>query len=307
MMDVLLVGSIAYDSVKTPMGEVENALGGSAVYGGIASKFHANLNGLNSVGLVGVVGTDFRETDIQLMSDMGIDLSGLEIAEGQTFRWEGSYHGDMGIAETHDTHLNVFGQFNPKVPQESKNPKVLFCANLLPMIQAAVIKQTNPTRITMLDSMNLWIQTAKQELIDVMKQVELIIINDGEVKMLAEDDNLIRASTKVIDMVGVQTLVIKKGEHGVLAFHGNQIISLPAYPTDQVVDPTGCGDSFAGTIAANLAKGEGDLTKDELRNALIRATVTASFTLGDFGINALKNLTEEAFNSRLDEYLRMLN
>ena len=123
-MDVLLVGSIAYDSVKTPMGEVENALGGSAVYGGIASKFHANLNGLNSVGLVGVVGTDFRKTDIQLMSDLGIDLSGLEIAEGQTFRWEGSYHGDMGIAETHDTHLNVFGQFDPKVPQESKNPKV---------------------------------------------------------------------------------------------------------------------------------------------------------------------------------------
>ena len=306
-MDVLLVGSIAYDSVKTPMGEVENALGGSAVYGGIASKFHANLSGLSSVGLVGVVGTDFRETDIQLMSDMGIDLSGLEIAEGQTFRWEGSYHGDMGIAQTHDTHLNVFGQFNPKVPHESKNPKVLFCANLLPIIQATVIKQTNPTRITMLDSMNLWIQTAKQELIDVMKQVELIIINDGEVKMLAEDENLIRASRKVIDMVGVQTLVVKKGEHGVLAFHGNHIISLPAYPTDQVVDPTGCGDSFAGTIAANLAKGEGDLTRDELRNALIRATVTASFTLGDFGINGLKNLTEEAFNSRLDEYLTMLN
>ena len=135
------------------------------------------------------------------------------------------------------THLNVFGQFNPKVPHESKNPKVLFCANLLPIIQAAVIKQTNPTRITMLDSMNLWIQTAKQELIDVMKQVELIIINDGEVKMLAEDENLIRASRKVIDMVGVQTLVVKKGEHGVLAFHGNHIISLPAYPTDQVVDP----------------------------------------------------------------------
>ena len=274
-MDVLMVGSIAYDSVSSPAGKVEDALGGSAVYAGIASRFHANYLNLSEIGLVGVVGKDFLQSDIAMLESQGLDLSGLEIAEGKTFRWEGSYHGDMGVAETHDTHLNVFGDFNPKVPDSSTKPTVLFCANLVPALQAQVLEQAQGTRLSMLDSMNLWIEIARDDLLSVMKSVDLIIINDGEVKMLAGDDNLVRAAKKLISMVGCNSLVIKKGEHGVIAFHQDDMIALPAYPTELVVDPTGCGDSFAGTIAAYLASGSGDVSKEELREALVRATAVS--------------------------------
>ncbi|MCH2648293.1 MAG: PfkB family carbohydrate kinase [Candidatus Poseidoniaceae archaeon] len=306
-MDILMVGSIAYDSVTSPAGNVENALGGSAVYAGIASRFHGNYLDLEKIGLVGVVGQDFRSEDIAMLESQGLDLSGLEVAEGKTFRWEGSYHGDMGVAQTHDTQLNVFGDFDPKVPPESTAPKVLFCANLVPILQSKVLQQAKGTRISMLDSMNLWIEIAKDDLLAVMQSVDLIIINDGEVRMLAQDDNLIRASRALIKMVGCQTLIIKKGENGVIAFHNGEIISLPAYPTENVVDPTGCGDSFAGTIAAFLASNEGNISRDELREALIRATVTASFTLESFGTSGLLNLTNELFNSRLIEFESILN
>lgn len=302
-----MVGSIAYDSVTSPAGNVENALGGSAVYAGIASRFHGNYLDLEKIGLVGVVGQDFRSEDIAMLESQGLDLSGLEVAEGKTFRWEGSYHGDMGVAQTHDTQLNVFGDFDPKVPPESTAPKVLFCANLVPILQSKVLQQAKGTRISMLDSMNLWIEIAKDDLLAVMQSVDLIIINDGEVRMLAQDDNLIRASRALIKMVGCQTLIIKKGENGVIAFHNGEIISLPAYPTENVVDPTGCGDSFAGTIAAFLASNEGSISRDELREALIRATVTASFTLESFGTSGLLNLTNELFNSRLLEFESILN
>ena len=302
-----MVGSIAYDSVTSPAGNVENALGGSAVYAGIASRFHGNYLDLEKLGLVGVVGQDFRSEDIAMLESQGLDLSGLEVAEGKTFRWEGSYHGDMGVAQTHDTQLNVFGDFDPKVPPESTAPKVLFCANLVPILQSKVLQQAKGTRISMLDSMNLWIEIAKDDLLALMQSVDLIIINDGEVRMLAQDDNLIRASRALIKMVGCQTLIIKKGENGVIAFHNGEIISLPAYPTENVVDPTGCGDSFAGTIAAFLASNEGNISRDELREALIRATVTASFTLESFGTSGLLNLTNELFNSRLIEFESILN
>ena len=301
-MDVLMVGSIAYDSVSSPAGKVEDALGGSAVYAGIASRFHANYLNLSEIGLVGVVGKDFLESDIAMLEGQGLDLSGLEIAEGKTFRWEGSYHGDMGVAETHDTHLNVFGDFNPKVPDSSKEPTVLFCANLVPALQAQVLEQAQGTRLSMLDSMNLWIDIAREDLLSVMKSVDLIIINDGEVKMLAGDDNLVRAAKTLISMVGCKSLVIKKGEHGVIAFHQGDMIALPAYPTELVVDPTGCGDSFAGTIAAYLASGSGDVSKDELREALVRATVTASFTLESFGTSGLLSLNNNAFAERLAHF-----
>jgi sugar/nucleoside kinase (ribokinase family) len=301
-MDVLMVGSIAYDSVSSPAGKVEDALGGSAVYAGIASRFHANYLNLSKIGLVGVVGKDFLESDIDMLENQGLDLSGLEIADGKTFRWEGSYHGDMGVAETHDTHLNVFGDFNPKVPESSTEPTVLFCANLVPALQAQVLKQAHGKRLSMLDSMNLWIEIARDDLLSVMKSVDLIIINDGEVKMLADDDNLVRAAKKLISMVDCNSLVVKKGEHGVIAFHQGGMIALPAYPTELVVDPTGCGDSFAGTIAAYLASGSGDVSRDELREALVRATVTASFTLESFGTSGLLSLDNDVFTERLSQF-----
>ena len=175
------------------------------------------------------------------------------------------------------------------------------------MLQMKVLQQARGTRISMLDSMNLWIEIARDDLLAVMKSVDLIIINDGEVRMLAEDDNLIRASRQLIAMVGCQTLIIKKGENGVLAFHGDDMIALPAYPTENVVDPTGCGDSFAGTIAACLAANNGPITKSELRDALIRATVTASFTLESFGTSGLIGLTLEKFKLRLAQFEEILS
>ena len=304
---MLMVGSIAYDSVTSPAGNVEDALGGSAVYAGIASRFHGNYLNLDSIGLVGVVGSDFKSSDIAMLESQGLDLTGLEIADGKTFRWEGSYHGDMGVAQTHDTQLNVFGDFDPKVPASSTTPKVLFCANLIPMLQLKVLEQAKGTRLSMLDSMNLWIEIARDDLLSVMRKVDLIIINDGEVRMLTGDDNLVRAAKALVKMVNCQTLIVKKGENGVMAFHGDEIIALPAYPTESVVDPTGCGDSFAGTIAAYLASNDGVLTRDELRQALVRATVTASFTLESFGTSGLIGLTDEEFNSRLTEFETILS
>ena len=306
-MDVLIVGSVAYDSVASPLGHVKDALGGSATYAGLACSFHSKRLSLEKVGLVGVVGQDFSEKDRLLLSNSGLDLQGIETAEGDTFRWSGSYHGTMAEAQTHETHLNVFEHFEPKVPETHRSPQITFCANLHPALQASVLQQASPRRLSMLDSMNLWIDIAKDSLLDVMRSVDLVIINDGEVRMLANDENLVRAARKVLEMIRVKTLVVKRGEHGVIAFHGEDIISLPAFPTEQVVDPTGCGDTFAGSIAAHLATGEGELSRDELRQALLSATVSASFTLESFGTEALHSMSLEAFSQRLSDFEQMLN
>lgn len=299
---VLIVGSLAYDTVTSPAGSVENELGGSATYGGLAAAFHSRISNGGSVGIVGVVGDDFLLEDRELLKNTELDLSGLEVVQGETFRWTGSYHGSMGEAETHETHLNVFEHFEPKVPENWKSPTITFCANLHPLIQKNVLDQSPPSRLSMLDSMNLWIQIAKDELISAMKKVDLVIINDGEVRMLADDDNLIRATHFVREKIGSTYLVVKKGEHGVLALHPDGVISIPAFPTSKIVDPTGCGDTFAGTLASYLAKGAGPIQKHELRQALEAATVTASFTLESFGTKSLLDLTEEKFNERLDEF-----
>ena len=305
-MDVLLVGSIAYDSVSSPAGEVTHALGGSATYGGLASSFHTNRLGLGTVGLVGVVGTDFTDEDRAVLTSNGADVSGIETAEGETFRWEGAYHGAMAEAETKATHLNVFEHFQPNVPEHAQGPKVTLCANLHPALQASVLDQTKASRLTMLDSMNLWITIAREELLEVMKRVDLLIINDGEVRMLAGDENLVRAAQTVKSIAQVATLVVKRGEHGVVALHEGDLLALPAVPTADVVDPTGCGDTFAGALAAHLSTGVETLTLDELRSGLMVATVMASFTLEAFGTEALRSLEPDRFNQRLASYRSML-
>jgi len=305
-MSVLIVGSLAYDSVASPEGEIERALGGSATYGGLSCQFHLKRKGLPDAGIVGVVGEDFSNDDRTVLKRSGLDLSGLEVAPGETFRWEGAYHGSMAEAETLATHLNVFEHFEPHVPEALRSPSVLFCANLHPLIQQQVMHQTQPARLTMLDSMNLWISIAKTSLLKVMTEADLVIINDGEVRQLMEDANIVRAMHALAEQTATKTLVVKRGEHGVIALHDGSALALPAYPTALVVDPTGCGDTFAGALAAHFAQGEGPLSLPELRQGLLHATVTASFTLEHFGTEALQNLTAENFEARLKDYRSMV-
>lgn len=305
-MSVLIVGSIAYDSVASPEGSVERALGGSATYGGLSCRFlQQHLTG-RETGLVGVVGNDFADEDRKILADAGLDLEGLETAEGETFRWEGAYHGAMAEAETKATYLNVFEHFQPSVPETWQQPNVVFCANLHPALQNSVLEQTTAGRMTMLDSMNLWITIAKPALLEVMQAVDLIIINDGEARMLSGDENLVRAMHALAEETNTRTLIVKRGEHGVLALHDGALLALPAVPTADVVDPTGCGDTFAGALAAHLASGSGPLSLDELRTGLMMATVMASFTLEAFGTTALRSLEGSSFDQRMADYRSML-
>ena len=306
-MDVVIVGSIAYDSLSTPSGKSDDELGGSATYGGFSSSFHGRRLSGGNIALVGVVGDDFLSSDIDKLVDAGLDIRGIETAEGGTFRWKGSYHGDMSQAQTHETHLNVFEHFQPKIPEEYRSPKVLFCANLHPALQMAVIQQSKPTRVSILDSMNLWIDIARDGLLDVIKQVDLVVLNDGEVRMLADDDNLVRASHKVQKMTNGAILVVKRGEHGVLALHPDGLLSMPAFPVLDIVDPTGCGDTFAGALATLLAQGDGNISKDELAEGLVHATVTASFTLQTFGTEKISNLEISEYETRLKKYRSITN
>lgn len=305
-MSVLIVGSIAYDSVESPEGSVVRALGGSATYGGLSCRFVQGCNEGGSTGLVGVVGRDFAVEDRNVLAAAGLNLEGLEVAEGETFRWEGAYQGAMAEAETLATHLNVFEHFQPVVPAALRSPKVLFCANLHPELQRSVMEQTTPARLTMLDSMNLWITIAKPSLLEVMAGADVVIINDGEARMLSEDENLVRAMHKLAASTQTSTLIVKRGEHGVLALHEDEMVALPAVPTADVVDPTGCGDTFAGALAARLSSGEGDLSLAELRDGLMVATVMASFTLEAFGTKALTGLDSKRFEARLNDYKTML-
>jgi len=301
-MDVLIVGSLAYDSLETPAGSVENELGGSASYGGFSAAFHNNGDAGNGVGIVGVIGQDFQSEHLDWYKNAGLDISGIEVSQGETFRWKGSYHGTMAEAVTHETQLNVFENFQPKVPQSLRKTKVLMCANLHPSLQSSVISQTEVSRVSILDSMNLWIKIANEELRDVMKQVDILILNDAEVRMLADEENLIVAAQAVLEMKNGGILVVKKGENGVIAFHPDGMISIPSFPTSNLVDPTGCGDSFAGSMAHYLSVNSGEVSRKELAESLVHATVTASFTIESFGTERIRKLSSEEYVSRLVEY-----
>jgi sugar/nucleoside kinase (ribokinase family) len=301
-MSVLLVGSIAFDSVETPAGSVENELGGSAVYGSLACQFHLQSAGQGITQIVGVVGEDFGHHHKEMLSNKGICIQGLEVSEGETFRWSGKYQGEMDEAETLLTELNVFEHFTPKIPKHYKTSKIVFCANLHPLIQASVLDQIESCRLRILDSMNLWISIARDELINVMQRVDVIIINEGELLQLTEGEHIIPSIERLQQEVGQKIFVIKKGSQGSVAWLDGNIIELPSHAPSQSIDPTGCGDSFAGTLAARLSLGDGKVGVDELRNAMKFATVTASQNLTTFGTHALQTLTSEEFHRQLEKY-----
>ena len=300
-MDVLVVGSMGYDAISTPEGQGSDLLGGSGTYAGIAAaKMGAK------VAVVGVVGSDFRSEDRHLLEQEGLDLRGLEVAEGATFRWSGMYQDTMAEAVTLSTDLNVLESFDPKIPAEIAAPSVLLCANLHPSVQAAAMDQVNASRAVMLDSMNLWIDIAREGLEQVLKRADIVVLNDGEVRALGASSTLAVAALRVREMLHDDAvLVVKRGEHGAYVLHPSGPMSLPAVPSTDLVDPTGCGDSFAGTLAAVLARGEGPIGRSELRDALEQATAVASFTLASIGTTSLLGMTEVDRNARLEALRRL--
>lgn len=296
-MGILVVGSIALDSVKTPFGEAQEALGGSALFFSAAASF------FSPVSLIGVVGQDFPKGEIEFLRDRGVDLSGLEVASGQTFRWCGSYEGDMNEARTHSTCLNVFQEFKPKLSDDHARAEFVFLANIDPQLQQDVISKVKGPRAIGCDTMNFWITGKREELRRTLSLVDIMFINDAEARMLAGVPNLIKAARTIREM-GPKIVVIKKGEHGSLLFTEHSVFAVPAYPLEEVCDPTGAGDSFAGGFMGYVAA-QGKLDEATLRRAMIYGSVMASFNVEKFSLERLRTLKREEIEARFQEFRRL--
>lgn len=290
MVDVIIAGTVALDSVKTPFGEVKEILGGSAVYASVAAK------NFSRPGIVAVIGKDFPKKHISFLETMGVDVKGLETQSGDTFRWEGYYDYDMNQAHTVDTKLNVLASFDPKVPEAYRNAKYVFLANTDPEIQMKTLKQMHKPRLVMMDTMNFWITSKKEELKRMIEQVDVVVTNDAEARQFFDTPNLISAGRSFLNM-GPKAVIIKKGEHGAILFTENSCFSAPAYPLEKLVDPTGAGDSFAGGFIGWLAKTD-DISPRNMRKAVIFGSAIASFDTEDFSLNKLKTITKDDIFSR---------
>jgi sugar/nucleoside kinase (ribokinase family) len=291
--EVLIVGSVALDSIETPAGQIDNALGGAATYGSVAASLFAPIH------LVGVVGEDFPSEHVEFLKSRNVDLAGLQVVEGgSTFRWKGDYIADLNQAVTHETHLGVFEHFEPSLPEHYRDADFVFLANINPELQLKVLEKVRSPKLVLCDTMNLWINIAREHVLEVFKRVDIAVINDGEAKMLTELDNVIEAG-RALQKLGPRQIIIKKGEHGALMFSDGEIFSAPSYPLEKVVDPTGAGDSFAGSLIGYLAK-TGDLSRENLRRAVVYGSVVASTTVQDFSLAALKALTIEEVQRRYD-------
>lgn len=296
-MPVLVVGSVAFDSIKTPGGEAQEILGGAATYFAITASY------FSPVRIVAVVGDDFGPEELKAFAGRPIDTAGLERASGRTFRWSGEYHGDMNEAQTLDTQLNVFASFAPKLPAEYLDSDFVFLANIQPTLQLQVREQLPSARLVGLDTMNYWIQGTPGELRQALARVDLMIINDKEARMLAGIDNLPRAAAAIRKM-GPRTLVIKRGEYGACLFQDDSIFFAPGYPLEEIRDPTGAGDTFAGGFMGYLSRA-GEASLPNLRRALVYGSVMASFAVEDFGLARLLKLTPAEIENRFYEFRRM--
>jgi sugar/nucleoside kinase (ribokinase family) len=299
-MPLLVVGSIALDSVETPTEKRDNVLGGSAVFFSYAASY------FSSVRLVGVVGQDWPAEHTQLLKRQGIDTSGLQVVPGaKTFRWRGKYQPNMNDRETLEIHLNVFEKFDPVLPAEYRKCKYLFLANGSPIIQMKVLDQVPDATLKVADTMDLWINLQKDELLALLKRLDGLVLNDSEAKLLTGDENLVRAGRKVREM-GPKFVVIKKGEHGAMFFGENETYVMPAFPTPDVVDPTGAGDSFAGGMMGYLAE-HGNADPQTLKQALAYGTIVASFNVEDFSLDRMKQIGRADLEERMKTYRRMLS
>ncbi|RJP30647.1 MAG: sugar kinase [Phycisphaerales bacterium] len=298
-MSLLVTGSIAFDSVSTPFGRAEDVLGGTAVYFSLAASYYVPVR------LVAVVGEDFPEEHRRVLAERRIDLSGLEVRPGaQTFRWTGRYEGAMNEAQTLDVRLNVLAEAPPAVPEAFRDSRFVFLANTHPALQKDLAAQLDAPTVVVCDTMNLWIETEKEALLDTLAIVDGVIINDGEARLLTGRVNLIEAGEEVMAL-GPRFVIIKKGEHGSVLISEEGVTAIPAFPARKVVDPTGAGDSFAGGLMGHLAA-VGRCDPEALRSAMVRGTVAASFAIEDFSMNRVRTLTRGEIDRRVGDFLRML-
>jgi sugar/nucleoside kinase (ribokinase family) len=296
-MNLLVVGSVALDTVETPYGKVEKALGGSAVYFSVSASY------FTKVGVVAVIGQDFPEEHVQFLKSRNIDLRGLRREPGLTFHWRGRYSSNLNEAETLDTQLNVFEIFHPLIPEEYREAALVFLANIDPELQRNVLEQVTHPQCTICDTMNFWIGGKLRELEETLQRVDILIINEGEVRQLSQEYNLVRAYQKIASY-GPRILVVKQGSYGALLFTPSSIFSAPAYPLEKVLDPTGAGDSFAGGFTGYLAQSQ-KRDEDELRRAVIYGSVMASFAVEDFSLERLKKLTLKEIEERFAAFRRL--
>jgi sugar/nucleoside kinase (ribokinase family) len=299
---ILAVGSLAFDSIRTPSGKADRILGGSANYFSLSASFFTDLN------LVGIVGGDFPREHFDVLKARGINIEGLEVAKGETFHWVGEYGQDLNEAKTLSTCLNVFEHFNPKLPESYRDSRYVFLANIDPDLQRSVHAQVRNPALVAADSMNFWITGKKSSLVKTLELVDLLTINEGEAYLLSEESNILDAA-KVIRRMGPKALVVKRGEYGALLFTENGIFSAPALPLSTVKDPTGAGDTFAGGLIGYLAHegADRDAFADDtiLRRAVIFGSVMASFTVEDFGFSNLLRTTPKQAEERYQRFLKM--
>lgn len=291
---VLIVGSVALDNVKTPFGEVTDALGGAAVYSSVAASY------FTPVRLVGVVGEDFPEDHVQFLGARRVDLEGLQRVSGQTFRWAGYYEFDLNQAHTLDTKLNVFQTFRPTIPESYRDSQYVFLANIDPELQLQVLDQVRSPKLAVCDTMNFWIESKKDALTQVLKRVDLAFLNDAEARQLCCSHSLIKSARQLLTM-GPKAVIIKKGEHGALMVTKDGFFAAPSYPLEEVKDPTGAGDSFAGGFIGYVASTD-DISEANLRKAVVFGSTLASFNCEDFSLRRLGSLTVEDIAARYCEF-----
>ncbi len=293
-MSLLVVGSIAYDTVETPFGKVEDSLGGSALYFSAAASLFGPVN------VVGVVGSDFDASKISFLKKRGVNLDGLYMESGKTFRWGGRYYEDMNKRETLFTYLNVFERFQPRIPETYQHSEYIFLANIDPELQLQVLDQIEKPKLVVLDTMNFWINGKRAKLETVLKRSDIIVVNDQEARELTGEFNLIKAIKRIVEL-GPKSVIVKKGEHGAMLYHAQKFFFAPAFPLEKVVDPTGAGDSFAGGFMGYIAQTD-KIDFNTLKKAIIYGSTIASFNVEDFSFNRLKTLTMEEIEQRVKAF-----
>jgi sugar/nucleoside kinase (ribokinase family) len=301
-MSLLTVGSVAFDAIETPFGKTDKIIGGAATYIALAASFYNK-----DQKIVAVVGDDFPQTMLDQLTSLGVDLEGLQIKEGEkSFFWSGKYHFDMNTRDTLVTDLNVLADFQPNIPESYQGSKFVMLGNLAPAVQKSVIDQMDPKpELIVLDTMNFWMDIALDELKEVIRMCDVLTINDEEARQLSGEYSLVVAARKILAM-GPKYLIIKKGEHGALLFDENETFFAPALPLEEVVDPTGAGDTFAGGFIGHIAK-TGDTSFENMKSAIIAGSAMASFTCEKFGPERLLELTPEAINGRIEEFYKLVS